>query len=253
MPKHFFSDVSIHFAPWRYGPFLTFGSGHHRVFQWQTFSHHAGKRAQRWGLSLRKFNSLPLKNAGWKTSLSSWGPVCFQGQTVELRSMGFVFMVGGVRFSLNKLVWVLHWRYSADFLVWRNWELQLWTVYELGICKYFGKWEHIPQFNGLMVLSPCFCLSFFGCLGTMMNQTRTVLFLKELLDTVGNVRKNHLRIIFLPVWWLRRWSFPHFFHRSELLVLWIEWEVYPQNIEKERPWSTISPKKLGEIFYPTHV
>ena len=31
-----------------------------------------------------KFNSSPLKNGGWKTSLSYWGLVTFQGQTVSL-------------------------------------------------------------------------------------------------------------------------------------------------------------------------
>ncbi len=28
-----------------------------------------------------KFNSSPLKNDGWKTILSFWGPVTFQGKT----------------------------------------------------------------------------------------------------------------------------------------------------------------------------
>ena len=32
-----------------------------------------------------KFNSSPLKNGGWKTSLSHWVSVTFQGRTVELR------------------------------------------------------------------------------------------------------------------------------------------------------------------------
>ena len=32
-----------------------------------------------------KFNSLPLKNGGWKTSLSYWVSVTFQGRTVKLR------------------------------------------------------------------------------------------------------------------------------------------------------------------------
>ena len=32
-----------------------------------------------------KFNSSPMKNDGWKTILSFWGPACFQGRTVKLR------------------------------------------------------------------------------------------------------------------------------------------------------------------------
>ena len=32
-----------------------------------------------------KFNSSPLKKGGWKTHLSSWGSVTFQGRTVKLR------------------------------------------------------------------------------------------------------------------------------------------------------------------------
>ena len=32
-----------------------------------------------------KFNSSPLKNGGWKTSLSYWVSVTFQGRTVKLR------------------------------------------------------------------------------------------------------------------------------------------------------------------------
>ena len=32
-----------------------------------------------------KFNSSPLKMDGWKTILSYWGPVSFQGRTVKLR------------------------------------------------------------------------------------------------------------------------------------------------------------------------
>ena len=33
----------------------------------------------------RKFNSLPLKDGGWKTILSYWVPVTFQGGAVKLR------------------------------------------------------------------------------------------------------------------------------------------------------------------------
>ena len=32
-----------------------------------------------------KVNSVPLKNGGWKTILSYWEPVTFQGRTVKLR------------------------------------------------------------------------------------------------------------------------------------------------------------------------
>ena len=32
-----------------------------------------------------KFNISPLKNDAWKTILSYWGPVTFQGRTVKLR------------------------------------------------------------------------------------------------------------------------------------------------------------------------
>ena len=42
----------------------------------------------------------------------------FRGKLLNFGVMGFVFMVGGVRFSLTKIgMSVLHWRYSADFLV----------------------------------------------------------------------------------------------------------------------------------------
>lgn len=30
-----------------------------------------------------KFNSSPLRNGGWKTILSYWGPVTFQGRKVK--------------------------------------------------------------------------------------------------------------------------------------------------------------------------
>ena len=32
-----------------------------------------------------KFNSSPFKNGGWKTILSYWGPVTFQGRAVKLQ------------------------------------------------------------------------------------------------------------------------------------------------------------------------
>ena len=37
------------------------------------------------GILPRKFNSSPLKNGGWKTILSYWVPVTFQGRTVKFR------------------------------------------------------------------------------------------------------------------------------------------------------------------------
>ena len=38
-----------------------------------------------------KFNSSPLKNGGWKTSLSYWVSVTFQGRTVKLRGCTPIF------------------------------------------------------------------------------------------------------------------------------------------------------------------
>ena len=40
----------------------------------------------------RKFNSSPLKNNGWKTILSYWGPVTFQGQVLEFVSDVFLMV-----------------------------------------------------------------------------------------------------------------------------------------------------------------
>ena len=43
------------------------------------------------GITLPKFNSSPLKKDGWKTILSFWGPVYFQGRTVNFQ--GVLFLV----------------------------------------------------------------------------------------------------------------------------------------------------------------
>ncbi len=47
------------------------------------------------GKNSMKFNSSPLKNGGWKTILSCWGPVTFQGRAVKLQ--------GGILINFGKL------------------------------------------------------------------------------------------------------------------------------------------------------
>ena len=54
-----------------------------------------------WRYTPRKFNSSPLKNGGWKTILSYWVSVAFQGQTVKLQDISLGFQTPNVRRYLD--------------------------------------------------------------------------------------------------------------------------------------------------------
>ena len=61
----------------------------------------------------RKFNSSPLKNDGWKTSLSYWDSVTFQGRAVKLRE--------GMAYILEVFVPFLGWGFMAPNTGCCNW------------------------------------------------------------------------------------------------------------------------------------
>ena len=61
-----------------------------------------------------KFNCLPLKHGGWKTSLSYWVSVTFQGRAVKLRRVHELLDSFWVAFSLTQLT------ITKKYLPWKN-------------------------------------------------------------------------------------------------------------------------------------
>ena len=94
------------------------------------------------GLVPPKFNSSPLKNGGWKTSLSYWVSVTFQGRTVKLQ-VGSTHTIHGT--GIFTYIWLIFMVHVGKYTI---------HLVDNILSRWFNSWPFHPQTLGWSRLQP---------------------------------------------------------------------------------------------------